>query len=529
MVDLESTLAPPAPAGQRGDKTTLCATIVWHPDQQRIGEQCVAPAQGMELSRNFPMFQRPDGPPAPLAYPGVSREPLRIERDVAHNVQVTPPNSRMVVELNGTAITQAATLSKEQIEQGAILSLGGLVLVCLHWMRCAPAQASVPGLLGVGTAAIRVRELVRQVAATDNTVLLLGETGSGKEVVARAIHALSARAQRPLVTVNMATLNDALAAADLFGATKGAYTGAASMRQGLFTEAQDATLFLDEIGNTPASVQPMLLRVLETGDYRPLGATTDLHSSARLIAATDQDLSAQGFNQALLRRLESFVIQLPPLRERREDIGLLLLHMLEQRGAAAQFPAALAGRFACYDWPGNIRQLKHFAQRCVLALQAGQEVDFDSLLDGALAGDSVTLARSVGVSAGGGSAGVSMASRAGLADADGAPAAAIADAGADSAPRRRKPAELSEQDVLAAMDKHAWCIQDAANELGISRPSMYKLLEAHPQIRNVVHIPYDELMRAYEQSGGDLARCAALLRTPSDSLRRHLRVLGILS
>ena len=500
MVDLESTLAPPAPAGQRGDKTTLCATIVWHPDLQRIGEQCVAPAQGMELSRNFPMFQRPDGPPAPLAYPGVSREPLRIERDLADNVQVTPPSSRMVVELNGAAIAQAATLSKAQIERGAILGLGGMVLVCLHWMRCAPQPAAVPGLLGVGTAAIRTRELVRQVAATDHTVLLLGETGTGKEVVARAIYAVSARAQRPLVTVNMATLNDALAAADLFGAAKGAYTGAASMRQGLFTEAQDATLFLDEIGNTPASVQAMLLRVLETGDYRPLGATADLHSSARLIAATDQDLSARSFNQALLRRLESFVIQLPPLRERREDIGLLLLHMLEQRGAAAQFPAALASRFACYDWPGNIRQLKHFAQRCVLALQAGQEVDFDSLLDGALASDSVTRA--------------------------GNPAAA---ASVDPAPRRRKPSELSAHDVLAAMDQHAWCIQDAATALGISRPSLYKLLEANPQVRKVVHIPYDELMRAYQQSGGDLARCAALLRTPSDSLRRHLRVLGVLS
>ena len=523
MVDLESTLAPPLPPGQRGDKLTLCATIVWHPDLQRIGEQCVAAAQGMELSRNFPMFQRPGGAAAPLAYPGVSREPVRIVRDVrdvrdgADSVQVCPPNSRMVVELNGAVIGQACTLSRAQVERGAILGLGGLVLVCLHWMRCAPKDNPVPGLLGVGTAAIRVRDQVRQVAGTETTVLLLGETGTGKEVVARAIHALSGRAGRPLVTVNMATLNDALAAADLFGANKGAYTGASSVRQGLFSEAQQASLFLDEIGNTPPSVQPMLLRVLETGDYRPLGATSDLHSTARLIAATDQDLSARTFNQALLRRLESFVIQMAPLRERREDIGLLLLHMLEARGMAAQFPAALACRFACYDWPGNIRQLKHFAQRCVLALHAGQEVDFDSLLDGALTGDSVTLAGVsdvVGFPSGG--AGKVLLGR--EAEAEGA-----------GGLRRRKPAELSDQEVLAALDQHAWCIQDAAAELGISRPSMYKLLEAHPQIRNVVHIAYDELLRAFEQSGGDLARCAALLRTPSDALRRHLRVLGLLT
>ncbi|MFS2021638.1 sigma 54-interacting transcriptional regulator, partial [Massilia sp. CT11-108] len=141
-------------------------------------------------------------------------------------------------------------------------------------------------------------------------------------------------------------------------AARGAYTGAQE-RRGLFAEADGGTLFLDEIGNAPASVQPMLLRVLEGGDYRPLGASQDRKTTARLIAATDQDLDAAAFNQALLRRLEGFALQLPPLRARREDIGVLIVHLLQAHGAQPVLPLELVVEIACYDWPGNIRQLGH--------------------------------------------------------------------------------------------------------------------------------------------------------------------------
>jgi DNA-binding NtrC family response regulator len=293
----------------------------------------------------------------------------------------------------------------------------------------------------------------------------------------------------------MAALNESLAGADLFGAVRGAYTGALAARGGFFGEASQATLFLDEIGNAPATVQPMLLRVLETGDYRPLGAASDLHSTARLIAATDQDLHAGTFNQALLRRLESFVIHLPPLRARREDIGVLLLHMLGEHPARPAFTALLASKFANYDWPGNVRQLRHVARRCLLALQAGEDPDFDSLLEERAA------------------------------QATPAAAARAAVPPASTPPRRKKPADLSDSDVLNALDMNDWTIQGAARQLGISRPSMYRLIAAHPHIRAAAAIPAPEIIAALAQCGGALGACAALLKTPSEALRRHLRLV----
>lgn len=488
------TLTSPLSAATQADAPLLCLTIVWHPDTSRIGEQFLATDATLELSRYLPLFQRPGQPQAALGYSGISRERVLIVRNQHGNLEIHPPASRMAVELNGVEIRQAAHLSHDQVAAGAILGLGRAVVLCLHWMRCLPKDNALPGLLGVGDAAIRMRELVRQVAATDDAVLLLGETGTGKEVIARAIHACSSRAARPLVTVNMAALNESLAAADLFGAARGAYTGAQAARSGLFAEASQATLFLDEIGNTPAAVQPMLLRVLETGDYRPLGAAADLRSSARLIAATDQDLYAETFSQALLRRLECLVIHLPPLRERREDIGVLLRHLLGEHAAGLAFPPELASKFANYDWPGNVRQLRHFAKRCLLALQNGDRPDFDSLLE----------------------------KRPGRVTASAAPVAALP---ATAAPHRKKPTELSDADVLDALDNNDWYIQAAAQQLGISRPSMYKLIESHAQIRAAGQIPAPEIAAALASSGGDIEACAAVLKTPSEALRRHLRAL----
>jgi transcriptional regulator with GAF, ATPase, and Fis domain len=498
--DNDYTLTSPLASMAQAGPPLLCLTIVWHPDRERVGEQCIATTDVLELSRYLPLFQRPGQAQTAIGYSGVSRESLQIVRDRDDTLHIRPPGSRMAVELNGVAINGPVTLTRDQVSAGAMLGLGRAVLVCLHWMRCLPKDNPVPGLFGVGGAAVTTRDLVRQVASTDAPVLLLGETGTGKEVVARAIHALSRRAAKPLVTVNMATLNEALAAADLFGAAKGAYTGAQVARGGLFAEAQDATLFLDEIGNTPASVQPMLLRVLETGDYRPLGASADLHSSARLIAATDQDLYDPSFNQALLRRLESFVIQMPPLRARREDIGLLLLLVLDEQGAP-DFPPELVSRLANYDWPGNVRQLKHVAKRCVMALQAGSVPDLEGLL----------AARPVGASY------VSSVSY---------PASATA---ATATARPKKLAEVSEASVLAAMDDNAWQILGAAQALGVSRPSMYKLLESHSQIRRAEQIPATEISAALERAAGDVDDCARQLRTPSEALRRHLRALGLLA
>ena len=524
MSDTEHTLTSPLSVMDQNGAPLLGLTIIWHPDQSRIGDQFIAGTQAgmVELGRFLPLFRQPGGEGLALGHGSISRDPLRIHRDADNGIQIELPNSRMVVELNGTEIREPQTLSADAIESGQILSLGRTVLLCLHWMRCLPKQNPIPNLLGVGSAAIIARDQIKQVASTDLPVLLLGETGTGKEIAARAIHALSLRNEAPLVTVNMAALNESLAAADLFGAAKGAYTGAQAVRKGLFAEADQATLFLDEIGNTPASVQPMLLRVLEGGDYRPLGAHKDQHATARIIAATDQDLESDNFNQALLRRLESFVIHLPPLRLRREDIGVLIKHLLSTNAlfdhAQLAFPTSLVTELASYDWPGNVRQLNHVMKRAMLVLQMGDTPTLSNLIN--IAPERISQSSQL----------------------KGYPSSAQVNATNPKNPTNannsnqtsapiiyKKPAELNEEAILRAMENNDWYIQAAAQELGISRPSMYKLLAAHSQIRRAEKIPVEEIHQALSSSANNVAHCAALLKTPSEALRRYLRGIGLLA
>ncbi|MES2318304.1 MAG: sigma 54-interacting transcriptional regulator [Pseudomonadota bacterium] len=500
MNDLDNTLTTQLFAQEGARRAALLGlTILWHPDYARIGEQFIGPAgEGVvEVSRYAPLFFRPGQDGIAIGHRAIARAPLRLRRTACDEVEITAADSRMAVEVNGEVLGAPLTLDCDQIARGVVLGLGGQVLLCLHWMTSFPRANAVPGLLGVSSGAIATRELIRQVAATDLPVLLLGETGTGKDVAARAIHAAGKRNTLPLVAVNMATLNEALAAADLFGAVKGAYTGAQAARQGLFAEADGGTLFLDELGDTPASVQPMLLRVLETGRYRPLGANQEAATSARLIAATDQDLDAKGFNQPLLRRMESFVIRVPALRERREDIGVLLLHALRACAGSAEelaaFPASLVSEMCNYDWPGNIRQLANVTRRAVMAQRAGQGLNLAQFVREPFVSRSVIVGKHEAASQ----------------------AAAVAP--------RRSLASISDADVMQAMEDNGWQISGAAQQLGISRPSLYKLIEAHPHIRPAGLIPRAEIDAAALAHGGDAGLCASQLKTPAEALRRHLR------
>ncbi|NHZ91818.1 AAA domain-containing protein [Massilia sp. CCM 8733] len=512
MNDVDNTLTTQLFSQKNGITSALLGlTILWHPETERIGEQFIGPAEegAIEVCRYTPLFFRPGQDGIALGHRAIARAPLMVRRLGDDSVELAAPDSRMALEVNGAVLSGTRRFTREEVKGGVVLGLGGHVLLCLHWMTSFPRPNLFPSLLGVSSGAIATRELIRQVAGTDLAVLLLGETGTGKDVAARAIHQASKRSANPLVAVNMATLSESLAAADLFGAAKGAYTGAQAPRQGLFAEADGGTLFLDELGDTPASVQPMLLRVLETGCYRPLGASADARTTARLIAATDQDLDARGFNQPLLRRMEAFVIRVPTLRERREDIGVLLLHMLKgcalNSAELAAFPPALVSEMCNYDWPGNIRQLANVARRMVMALQAGERPVLSQYVH------APATARPV-------SAMVAMSAE--------QPRSASQKAPMEGAPRR-KLAEVSNDDLLGALEEHGWQISGAAQQLGLSRPSLYKLIEAHPAIRPAALIPREELDAALSAHGGDLARCASRLKTPSEALRRHLRVLGL--
>jgi formate hydrogenlyase transcriptional activator len=221
---------------------------------------------------------------------------------------------------------------------------------------------------------------VQRVAPTDSTVLVLGETGTGKELIAHAIHNLSARCGRPFVKLNCAAIPFDLLESELFGHEKGAFTGAVAQKIGRFEMADTGTLFLDEIGDLPLALQPKLLRVLQEQEFERLGSGRTHHINVRLVAATHRDLTRMvarnEFRSDLYYRLNVFPVVVPPLRERREDIRQLVLHFAEVFARRMgknieQIPETTMDAFIAYPWPGNVRELQNLIERAVIRSDDG--------------------------------------------------------------------------------------------------------------------------------------------------------------
>ena len=232
-------------------------------------------------------------------------------------------------------------------------------------------------------------DLIQTVAPQTSRVLITGESGTGKELVARAIHENSARAHTPFITINCGAFPETLLESELFGYTKGAFTGANENRRGLFQAAHGGTLFMDEIGNMDQAMQVKLYRVLQEGKVRPLGSTEELDVDVRVIAATNRDLekaiAAGEFREDLFYRLSVIPIHVPPLRERRDDIPLLARHFLEKFRKTMEKPIEgispnAMHHLESYDWPGNVRELENTIERAV-ALESGPEISVGVLPD----------------------------------------------------------------------------------------------------------------------------------------------------
>jgi two-component system response regulator HydG len=254
--------------------------------------------------------------------------------------------------------------------------------------RALRGQLDSDGLVGTSPAMREVLDLMERVAAVDVPVLLRGETGTGKSMVAGAIHAQSPRARAAFVAVNCAALPEALLESELFGHMKGSFTGATSDRPGLFVEAEHGTILLDEIGELPLAIQGKLLHVLERGAVRPVGSSRERPVDVRIIAATHRDLQEmahqQKFREDLLYRLDVVAVEIPALRHRREDILPLAEHFLRTFRAkypnspVTGFSPAALTRIMDYAWPGNVRELAHLIQR-VVVLGKGPVADLDAL------------------------------------------------------------------------------------------------------------------------------------------------------
>lgn len=262
-------------------------------------------------------------------------------------------------------------------------------------------ERSFERIIGNSPALEAVLDQVERVAPTDSTVLIQGETGTGKELIAHAIHNLSSRSGRAFVRVNCAAIPLDLLESELFGHEKGAFTGAIAQKVGRFELADKGTLFLDEVGDIPAALQPKLLRVLQEQEFERLGSTRTHKVDVRLVAATHRNLEdmvrRDQFRSDLYYRVNVFPVLLPPLRERREDIQPLVMHFVEKLGRrigkhVESIPADTMSALTCYEWPGNVRELQNLIERAVI-------LSNDGVLPNPLpssVGESVTISHAAG-------------------------------------------------------------------------------------------------------------------------------------
>jgi transcriptional regulator with PAS, ATPase and Fis domain len=257
------------------------------------------------------------------------------------------------------------------------------------------AGPPIPGLIGSGAAMQRVYRLTRQVAGTNASVLLVGETGTGKELIAKAVHQLSQRGSGPFVRVNCGALTESLLESELFGHVRGSFTGAIANRTGRFEAAHTGTIFLDEINSTTPKLQVKLLRVLQEREFERVGDTQTIRVNTRVIAASNRDLpaevEAERFREDLYYRLNVVQIQLPPLRERPEDIADLVSHFLsvyndENDRYVTHIQSQALEALQNYHWPGNVRELQNYVERAVV-LAAGDEFTVDLLPEVVLRGE----------------------------------------------------------------------------------------------------------------------------------------------
>jgi len=270
---------------------------------------------------------------------------------------------------NGTVV-DGSRVAEAEVAAGSTLRVGSQVL---RIERDAPAgPATLPGVITCDPVLGGALEMLRRAAPSRLPVLILGESGSGKEVAARAVHELSPRADEAFVPVNCGAISPELAEAELFGHERGAFTGAVGSSPGAFGAADGGTLFLDEIGDLPLPLQVKLLRALEAGEVKPVGSPRPRRIDVRIVCATHRDLRklvrAGSFREDLYYRLAGLAVELPPLRERREDIVPLAEHFLAQESDGVQrgFSADARARLLAHGWPGNARELRHVVQLAVV-------------------------------------------------------------------------------------------------------------------------------------------------------------------
>ncbi len=526
MIDPSGTHRIQLDDDENDDRAVPTLTVVYHHDFAQVGARADVPeldqpGRPVSLSRHEPGFFAPHASSGrPLGSPFISRQPVRLMRDGSVLV-VSCDDTTTTVSVDGEPVTGSARVPVAALEQGVVLELSASVVLLVHRQR-PDRQARPPqhGLIGHSDAIVGLRTQIEQVARGTAPVLIRGETGSGKELVARAIHQASTRQARPYIVVNMAAIPATLAASELFGHTAGAYSGARGDHQGYFSRADGGTLFLDEIGDAPSDVQVLLLRALETGEVQQVGAERLRKVDVRFLAATDMDLDAAvadgRFRAPLLYRIANHELRLPPLRARREDVGRLLFHFLrEELGALGRtdlmtvqdprgrhwLAADAVGRLVRYAWPGNVRQLRNVARWIASAgVSAGRVRTHDPELERLIPEATAISTPPTELPA------VTPTRRTSV----------------------RSPSEIPADELLSTLEAVGWGLGPAASRLGISRPALNELVDNHPDLRRAKSLGAEELIACQRDCDGNVELMWRRLRVSKRSLVLRMSELGLI-
>jgi two-component system nitrogen regulation response regulator GlnG len=521
--DVSTAVGPPD--GRELPDLVPALTIVSHPLARRVGERAVleALAAGREalLSRNEPEFTQPGHKLGNALHdPFIRRRPIRFAPGADGGVRLFVEKGDTQV-VAGMAVEGSTEFTADELMHGVPLELAERVVVLLHLVDPkVEDSADSLGMVGSSVGIRRVRAAIARCVDLNVPVLIRGETGTGKELVARAIHDKSPRRSGPFVSVNLGAISRDLAAATLFGATRGAFTGAIREREGLFRSAHGGTLFLDEVGEAPAEVQVTLLRVLDSGEVHPVGADRPVTADVRLIAATDANLEDHirdgRFRSPLLYRLAGYELRIPPLRERREDIGPLFfhfaneellatseLHRLTPANAYARpwLPAHVAATLVRYAWPGNIRQLRNLTRQLVIGSRGLPQLRLDP-----------RVADELGVLFAAGSGESTRPTDPGSGSGSGS---------------RRRPSDISEVELKDGLRACAWDLSATADRLRIPRPSIYDLIARYPDIRTAGDLRGEEITQCFQDCAGDLDAMVEKLQVSKRALNRRVRELGL--
>ncbi len=485
-------------------------TVVSHPDLKQIGS-CLY-LEGLARGRSYPISRvKPDfAPPGkalgrPLGDGFLSREPFVMAAIRNGGLRLSKGACRSQIKVNGKIIDEGCSFSDSEIEPGVVLTLARRLVLLLHFSRCQRRPAPNHRLIGESDCIHALRLEIGKVADLPTPILLRGPSGSGKELVARAIHEAGGK-NRPFVPVNMGAVPPNLAASELFGAVKGAYTGSDRNQLGFFRAAAGGTLFLDEIGEASLEVQVLLLRALESGEVTPLGAQKSVRVNTRLIAATDADLELKmeeaSFKAPLFHRLSGYEISVPPLSSRREDIGRLFLHFasgepaylmtsaaLSNPRGAPWIPAGLMERMLHFSWPGNVRQLANVVRQLMIGCRGEGSLSLLPKIDKLFSGSRSLEA---------------------------------------SRPKSgRKPSEIPVTEIKETLRANGWDLKASAADLNISRGALYQRVGKIPTIRAAKDLSLAQIQAALDDCGGQSKKAADRLEVSARAFRRRMTALGV--